>query len=202
MHGLALNWQCGQGSTDDEMSPCHVATLVGLPVSGVAAGLWHTLCITDSGDVYACGGNQFGQLGVGGDHAEVWVCSLHTLIDVVWSLYLLCEVVEVLFVPRQIWAIFVDMLNMMALAACRQLGLKVDRLSHQFSFLKFPPTFLCRCFQDWLSHQSWRMKLWYQLHLELVTVLFSQVGVTMWHRLPECLPSLLFTSKKQVDAKA
>jgi alpha-tubulin suppressor-like RCC1 family protein len=71
MHGLALNWQCGQGSTDDEMSPCHVATLVGLPVSGVAAGLWHTLCITDSGDVYACGGNQFGQLGVGGDHAEM-----------------------------------------------------------------------------------------------------------------------------------
>jgi alpha-tubulin suppressor-like RCC1 family protein len=78
MHGLALNWQCGQGSTDDEMSPCHVATLVGLPVSGVAAGLWHTLCITDSGDVYACGGNQFGQLGVGGDHAEVWLCSLPT----------------------------------------------------------------------------------------------------------------------------
>ncbi|KAH8975211.1 hypothetical protein BDL97_01G143600 [Sphagnum fallax] len=68
--GWGLYGQCGQGSTDDEMSPCHVATLVGLPVSGVAAGLWHTLCITDSGDVYACGGNQFGQLGVGGDHAE------------------------------------------------------------------------------------------------------------------------------------
>ncbi|KAH8975214.1 hypothetical protein BDL97_01G143600 [Sphagnum fallax] len=69
--GWGLYGQCGQGSTDDEMSPCHVATLVGLPVSGVAAGLWHTLCITDSGDVYACGGNQFGQLGVGGDHAEM-----------------------------------------------------------------------------------------------------------------------------------
>ncbi len=33
-------------------------------------------------------------------------------------------------------------------------------------------------------------------------MLFSQVGVTMWCRLHECLPSLLFTSKKQVDDKA
>lgn len=43
----------------------------GLRVVGIAAGLWHTLCITDIGDVYAFGGNQFGQLGVGGNTAEV-----------------------------------------------------------------------------------------------------------------------------------
>jgi len=45
--------------------------LGGLNVVGIAAGLWHTLCITDIGDVYAFGGNQFGQLGVGGNTAEV-----------------------------------------------------------------------------------------------------------------------------------
>lgn len=63
--------QAGHGSTEDELSPCHVSTLGGLNVVGVAAGLWHTLCITDIGDVYAFGGNQFGQLGVGGNTAEV-----------------------------------------------------------------------------------------------------------------------------------
>ena len=48
-----------------------MAAMGGLHVVGVAAGLWHTLCVTDVGDVYAFGGNQFGQLGIGGSHAEV-----------------------------------------------------------------------------------------------------------------------------------
>ncbi|KAH9766854.1 Regulator of chromosome condensation (RCC1) family protein [Citrus sinensis] len=39
-------------------------------IEGVAAGLWHTICISSDGDVYAFGGNQFGQLGTGGDQAE------------------------------------------------------------------------------------------------------------------------------------
>jgi len=43
----------------------------GINIVGIAAGLWHTLCITDIGDIYAFGGNQFGQLGVGGNTAEV-----------------------------------------------------------------------------------------------------------------------------------
>lgn len=37
----------------------------------MAAGLWHTVCISADGDVYAFGGNQFGQLGTGTDQAEV-----------------------------------------------------------------------------------------------------------------------------------
>lgn len=63
--------QVGQGSTEDELRPCLVSSLGGLNIVGVAAGLWHTLCITDTGDIYAFGGNQFGQLGVGGNTAEV-----------------------------------------------------------------------------------------------------------------------------------
>lgn len=65
----------GQGSTEDELSPSYVSSMGGLHVTDVAAGLWHTLCITESGDIYAFGGNQFGQLGVGGNQAEVFFLS-------------------------------------------------------------------------------------------------------------------------------
>ncbi|XP_031107679.1 ultraviolet-B receptor UVR8-like isoform X1 [Ipomoea triloba] len=68
--GWGLYGQCGQGSTDDELSPACVSSLLGIRIEGVAAGLWHTLCISADGDVYAFGGNQFGQLGTGGDQAE------------------------------------------------------------------------------------------------------------------------------------
>lgn len=62
--------KCGQGSTDDELSPACVSALLGIRIEGVAAGLWHTVCISADGDVYAFGGNQFGQLGTGADQAE------------------------------------------------------------------------------------------------------------------------------------
>lgn len=62
--------KCGQGSTDDELSPTSVSSLLGIKIVSVAAGLWHTVCISADGDVYAFGGNQFGQLGTGGDQAE------------------------------------------------------------------------------------------------------------------------------------
>ncbi|XP_011085016.1 ultraviolet-B receptor UVR8 isoform X1 [Sesamum indicum] len=68
--GWGLYGQCGQGSTDDELSPTCVSSLLGIRIEGVAAGLWHTICISADGDVYAFGGNQFGQLGTGADHAE------------------------------------------------------------------------------------------------------------------------------------
>ncbi|KAK8356942.1 hypothetical protein V6Z12_A05G388000 [Gossypium hirsutum] len=68
--GWGLYGQCGQGSTDDELSPTSVSSLLGIKIVSVAAGLWHTVCISADGDVYAFGGNQFGQLGTGGDQAE------------------------------------------------------------------------------------------------------------------------------------
>ncbi|KAJ8747348.1 hypothetical protein K2173_012928 [Erythroxylum novogranatense] len=68
--GWGLYGQCGQGSTDDELSPTCVSSLLGIRIEGVAAGLWHTVCISADGDVYAFGGNQFGQLGTGSDQAE------------------------------------------------------------------------------------------------------------------------------------
>ncbi|KNA17514.1 hypothetical protein SOVF_079260 isoform B [Spinacia oleracea] len=61
---------CGQGATDDVLSPTCVSSLLGIRIEAVAAGLWHTVCISAEGDVYAFGGNQFGQLGTGSDQAE------------------------------------------------------------------------------------------------------------------------------------
>ncbi|XP_073282190.1 ultraviolet-B receptor UVR8-like isoform X5 [Primulina huaijiensis] len=68
--GWGLYGQCGQGNTDDELSPTCVSSLLGIKIEGVAAGLWHTVCISADGDVYAFGGNQFGQLGTGTNQAE------------------------------------------------------------------------------------------------------------------------------------
>ncbi|XP_058099402.1 ultraviolet-B receptor UVR8-like isoform X2 [Magnolia sinica] len=68
--GWGLYGQCGQGSTDDELSPICVSSLWGIPIQAIAAGLWHTVCVSVDGDVYAFGGNQFGQLGTGADQAE------------------------------------------------------------------------------------------------------------------------------------
>ena len=63
--------QCGLGNTHDQLKPACVSALSGVKVTGIAAGLWHTLCISAEGQVYAFGGNQFGQLGTGSDQAEV-----------------------------------------------------------------------------------------------------------------------------------
>uniref|UniRef100_A0A7N0UV03 RCC1-like domain-containing protein n=1 Tax=Kalanchoe fedtschenkoi TaxID=63787 RepID=A0A7N0UV03_KALFE len=69
--GWGLYGQCGQGSKDDELSPICVSSLLGVRIEGVAAGLWHTVCISADGNVHSFGGNQFGQLGTGVDRDEV-----------------------------------------------------------------------------------------------------------------------------------
>ena len=45
--------------------PTCVSALLGLRVCIVAAGMWHTAALTESGDVYTWGGNESGQLGLG-----------------------------------------------------------------------------------------------------------------------------------------
>ncbi|XP_050244298.1 ultraviolet-B receptor UVR8-like isoform X1 [Quercus robur] len=68
--GWGLYGQCGQGTNNDQLRPTCVSSLSGKQVEKVAAGLWHTICITVEGHVYAFGGNQFGQLGTGAEQAE------------------------------------------------------------------------------------------------------------------------------------
>ncbi|XP_065045484.1 ultraviolet-B receptor UVR8-like isoform X6 [Musa acuminata AAA Group] len=68
--GWGLYGQCGQGSTNDQLSPKCVSSLLGIKIHEVAAGLWHTICTSVDGGVFSFGGNQFGQLGTGSDQAE------------------------------------------------------------------------------------------------------------------------------------
>ncbi|XP_024013533.1 ultraviolet-B receptor UVR8 isoform X1 [Eutrema salsugineum] len=79
--GWGLYGQCGQGSTDDELSPTCVSSLLGIQIEGVAAGLWHTACFSSDGDVYSFGGNQFGQLGTGCDQAKVRILNYIVLLS-------------------------------------------------------------------------------------------------------------------------
>ncbi|KAK4776586.1 hypothetical protein SAY86_005274 [Trapa natans] len=68
--GWGLYGQCGNGSTSDQLSPTCVSSLIGTSIKGIAAGLWHTLCVTVDGQMYSFGGNVFGQLGTGSEHVE------------------------------------------------------------------------------------------------------------------------------------
>lgn len=63
--------KCGQGNNADQLRPTLVPSFLGTRVKKIAAGLWHTLCVTITGQIYAFGGNQFGQLGTGSDQPEV-----------------------------------------------------------------------------------------------------------------------------------
>ncbi|XP_020881323.1 ultraviolet-B receptor UVR8 isoform X1 [Arabidopsis lyrata subsp. lyrata] len=69
--GWGLYGQCGHGNTNDQLRPMAVSSMKSVRMESVAAGLWHTICISSDGKVYAFGGNQFGQLGTGTDHAEI-----------------------------------------------------------------------------------------------------------------------------------
>lgn len=63
--------QLGTGETCTAVAtPTPVAALGGLVVVQAAAGLGHTLALTDCGDVYAFGWNADGQLGIGSDVAS------------------------------------------------------------------------------------------------------------------------------------
>ncbi|KAL0021375.1 hypothetical protein WJX77_009849 [Trebouxia sp. C0004] len=69
--GWSLHGQCGQGrAVVTVLCPHLVSGLGGLKVTGVAAGLGHTVACTDGGDVYSWGWNADGQLGLGDDQSR------------------------------------------------------------------------------------------------------------------------------------
>ena len=64
--GGNLHGQCGIGSINKAVTAPHLVSSLGpLRCTSVSAGLFHTLCCTDLGDVYSWGGNQDGALGIG-----------------------------------------------------------------------------------------------------------------------------------------
>ncbi|MES1909747.1 MAG: hypothetical protein MHM6MM_002442 [Cercozoa sp. M6MM] len=73
--GALLTWGCslggrlgdGQLSTRDQSLPSQIKFegTTSPVIIDVACGYHHTLCVSASGQLYACGGNDFGQLGLG-----------------------------------------------------------------------------------------------------------------------------------------
>ena len=64
--GNGVNGQLGLGDTEDRVAPTLVrGELQGRKVQQVAAGAFHTVCVTGDGAVFAFGDNVKGQLGFG-----------------------------------------------------------------------------------------------------------------------------------------
>ncbi|XP_075325672.1 RCC1 domain-containing protein 1 isoform X1 [Odontesthes bonariensis] len=62
--GQGSHGQLGHGGLLSEEEPRIVEALWGMPMSSVAAGGWHSVCISDGGDLYVWGWNESGQLGL------------------------------------------------------------------------------------------------------------------------------------------
>ncbi|XP_044049318.1 RCC1 domain-containing protein 1-like isoform X2 [Siniperca chuatsi] len=62
--GLGSHGQLGHGDLTSEEQPRAVEALWGMPMSCVATGGWHSVCISDGGDLYVWGWNESGQLGL------------------------------------------------------------------------------------------------------------------------------------------
>ena len=62
--GLGSRGQLGHGGVNAETSPKIIEALTGLCIKQVAAGGWHSLALSDIGDIYAWGWNNHGQLGI------------------------------------------------------------------------------------------------------------------------------------------
>ncbi|KAF1387014.1 hypothetical protein PFLUV_G00100870 [Perca fluviatilis] len=62
--GLGSHGQLGHGGLSSEEEPRAVEALWGMPMSCIASGGWHSVCISDGGDLYVWGWNKSGQLGL------------------------------------------------------------------------------------------------------------------------------------------
>ncbi|XP_078113601.1 RCC1 domain-containing protein 1 isoform X3 [Sander vitreus] len=62
--GLGSHGQLGHGGLSSEEEPRAVEALWGMPMSCIATGGWHSVCISDGGDLYVWGWNNSGQLGL------------------------------------------------------------------------------------------------------------------------------------------
>jgi len=62
--GLGNHGQLGHGSLDSEPSLRVIEALEGVTMMSVCAGGWHSVALSDAGDVYVWGWNDVGQLGL------------------------------------------------------------------------------------------------------------------------------------------
>ncbi|XP_061078595.1 RCC1 domain-containing protein 1-like isoform X2 [Conger conger] len=62
--GSSSHGQLGHGELGREAEPRVVEGLWGMAMEGVAAGGWHSVCVSGEGDLYTWGWNESGQLGL------------------------------------------------------------------------------------------------------------------------------------------
>ncbi|KAM8783149.1 RCC1 domain-containing protein 1 isoform 1-T1 [Rhynchonycteris naso] len=60
--GAGRHGQLGHGTLEAELEPRLLEALQGLPMAVVAAGGWHSVCVSETGDIYIWGWNESGQL--------------------------------------------------------------------------------------------------------------------------------------------
>ncbi|KAM6201637.1 RCC1 domain-containing protein 1 [Rhynchocyon petersi] len=60
--GSGRHGQLGHGTLEAELEPRPLEALQGLPMAEVAAGGWHSVCVSETGDIYVWGWNESGQL--------------------------------------------------------------------------------------------------------------------------------------------
>ncbi|KFO34620.1 RCC1 domain-containing protein 1 [Fukomys damarensis] len=66
--GQVFSWgggrhgQLGHGTLEAEPEPRLLEALQGLPMAQLAAGGWHSVCVSETGDIYIWGWNESGQL--------------------------------------------------------------------------------------------------------------------------------------------
>lgn len=70
--GLNMRGQLGLGTTTSVAEPSLVKELTGRRVVEVACSYYHTAIVLDTGDLFACGCNYYGQLGIDGhSHQDI-----------------------------------------------------------------------------------------------------------------------------------
>ncbi|KAF8568665.1 hypothetical protein P879_09579 [Paragonimus westermani] len=72
--GLGSRGQLGLGDLADRDEFTRIEALEVLIVTSLAAGAWHSACVTDTGDLYTWGWNEHGQLG----HRSFTLCKKST----------------------------------------------------------------------------------------------------------------------------
>ncbi|XP_007943342.1 RCC1 domain-containing protein 1 [Orycteropus afer afer] len=60
--GSGRHGQLGHGTLEAELEPKLLEALQGLHMAEVAAGGWHSVCVSETGDIYIWGWNESGQL--------------------------------------------------------------------------------------------------------------------------------------------
>ncbi|XP_053514981.1 RCC1 domain-containing protein 1 isoform X4 [Artibeus jamaicensis] len=79
--GGGRHGQLGHGTLEAEPEPRLLEALQGLPMAEVAAGGWHSVCVSGAGELYTWGWGKYGQLGHGDTSSWDRPCRVEYFVD-------------------------------------------------------------------------------------------------------------------------